>query len=73
MKIELGARINEIRKGRGLTQYQLADMVNADVSTVNKIENNKANPSLDMLKKLAAALGVTVAALLDEPAKAVGE
>jgi len=68
MAFGLGARINKIRKQRGLTQYQLADMVNADVSTVNKIENNKAKPSLGMLEKLAAALGVKVTDLLKDQA-----
>ncbi len=71
---KLGIRIRKIRKRLGLTQYQLADMVRADVSTINKIENNKARPSLDMLDKIAAALGVSLAELLDEsPPKAVGE
>lgn len=63
---KVGIKIYDIRKQQGYTQYQLADMVNADVSTINKIEKNKANPSLDMLNRIATALGVPVAKLLEE-------
>lgn len=71
----LGSKIFKIRKLQGYTQYQLADMVNADVSTINKIENSKANPSLDMLTRIATALGVPVSKLLenDEIPKASNE
>ncbi len=73
--IKFGNKICELRKERGYTQYQLADMVNADVSTINKIEKDKALPSLSMLDKIAQALGIPAAALLAEetPPKAVGE
>jgi len=64
--IKVGKKIRYIRKQRGYTQYQLADAVNADVSTINKIEND--NPSLDMLEKLAAALGVKITELLEDQA-----
>ena len=68
MAIKVGKKIRYVRKQRGYTQYQLADAVNADVSTINKIENDKANPSLDMLEKLAAALGVKITELLEDQA-----
>jgi transcriptional regulator with XRE-family HTH domain len=66
--IKVGKKIRSVRKQRGYTQYQLADAVNADVSTINKIENDKANPSLDMLEKIATALNVKVIELLEEQA-----
>ncbi|ANB56249.1 helix-turn-helix family protein [Anoxybacillus sp. B7M1] len=66
MNKKLGLKIREIRTKRGLTQYQLADMVVADVSTINKIEKNKANPSLSMLERIAQALGVSSHELLKE-------
>jgi transcriptional regulator with XRE-family HTH domain len=66
MNKKLGLKIREMRTKRGLTQYQLADMVVADVSTINKIEKNKANPSLLMLERISKALGVSVSELLDE-------
>ncbi len=71
MKTELSTMVKKFRKKRSLTQYQLADMVMADVSTVNKIENGKANPSFEMLKKLATALGVTVSELIGEQQREV--
>lgn len=66
MNKTLGLKIRKIRKQRGLTQYKLADMVNADVSTINKIEKSKANPSLPMLERIAKALGVSIIELLQD-------
>lgn len=62
----LGIRIRKIRKLRNLTQYLLADMVSVDVSTINKIERNKANPSLKLLERIATALGVPITELLED-------
>ncbi|KFL44571.1 hypothetical protein CH76_01830 [Lysinibacillus sp. BF-4] len=64
MNKSVGINIRELRKKRDLTQYQLADLVVADVSTISKIENNKANPSLKMLERIANALNVSITELL---------
>ncbi|BBW96528.1 helix-turn-helix transcriptional regulator [Geobacillus icigianus] len=66
MSAKLGFKIRYFRKKLGLTQYQLADMVSADVSTISKIEKSKATPSLSMLQRIAGALGVSVNELLKE-------
>lgn len=66
MNKKLGLNIRRIRQKRGLTQYKLAEMVKVDVSTINKIEKCKANPSLSLLYRLADVLGVSVTILLQD-------
>jgi putative transcriptional regulator len=55
----LGDKIKNLRESQSLTQIQLAESVNADISTISKIENNRSNPSLPMLYKIAKVLDCT--------------
>jgi transcriptional regulator with XRE-family HTH domain len=57
-KALLGARIREIRKARGLTQEQLAEMIDVEQKHVSRIESGKNYPTIDRLEKMAAALKV---------------
>lgn len=54
----------KIRTEKGLTQAQLAEKLNVQQSMISMIENEERNPSVDVLLKLAAALGVTVDELI---------
>ncbi|WP_288624492.1 helix-turn-helix transcriptional regulator [uncultured Streptococcus sp.] len=49
-------RIREFRLNLGISQLALAKQINVARQTVNLIENNKYNPSLDLCIKLAEAL-----------------
>ena len=67
--MHIGERLKKYRLNQNLTQAELADMVNKDISTISKIETNAANPSLATLNKIAKALNVSVTELLgDKPA-----
>lgn len=55
----LGDKIKKLRENQSLTQIQLAESINADISTISKIENNRSNPSLPMLYKIARVLDCT--------------
>jgi DNA-binding Xre family transcriptional regulator len=57
--------VNEIRKKKGMTLEQLAEKTGLSVSQISKIENNKRGWSVESLSKLADALGVKVAELID--------
>ena len=71
---ELAIRVKSLREDRGWTQTELGRRSNVPQSAIHYIESGIRNPRADTLRKLAAALGVTVAALLDETtAKASGE
>ncbi|WP_321326984.1 helix-turn-helix transcriptional regulator [uncultured Parasphingorhabdus sp.] len=62
----LGTKINEIRRERGLTLDQLAQMAGSSKSYMWEIENKDvARPSAVKLEKIAAALGVTATFLMD--------
>jgi len=61
----LAGNVYRLRKDRGLTQEQLAEAVGVRQPRIAEVERGDANPRLDTLAKLAFALGVPVAALLD--------
>lgn len=62
----LGIKINELRRARGLTLEQLAQATDSSKSYMWEIENKEvARPSAEKLDKIAEALGVTAAFLID--------
>jgi transcriptional regulator with XRE-family HTH domain len=65
----LGGRIKALRRERELQQRQLAEKAELTPSLVSQIESGRLTPSLNTLGRIAAALGVPIAALFDgEPA-----
>jgi transcriptional regulator with XRE-family HTH domain len=64
-KAVLAANIKAIRHSRGLAQEKLALEAGVDRTLVSKIEREIANPSLEILVKLAVALNVDIARLLE--------
>lgn len=63
----LGRRIAELRRGKGLTQEQLAESLEVTPRYVQAIEAGTENLSVRSLCKLADTFAVTVGALFDEP------
>ena len=58
--------LKTLREQRELTQVQLAKKVRVTQPYIAKLEaGDKANPSLDVLKRLARALGVPLTDLLE--------
>jgi putative transcriptional regulator len=49
-------RVKQFRKKQGLSQLSLAKQIGVARQTINLIENNKYNPSLDLCINLAKAL-----------------
>lgn len=62
--LQTGKLIQELRKQKGLTQQQLADMLNLSNKTISKWESGSGSPDISNLPPLADALGVTVDELL---------
>ena len=58
MAKNLGLNVRRIRKDRGLSQEALADDVALAVTYVGQIERGERNPTLDVVERLAKALGV---------------
>ncbi len=61
-----GAKIKEIRKGKGLTQKQLGDLCGIADANIRKYENGKQNPKMETLQKIADALGVPLLEFIDD-------
>lgn len=59
--------LRECRKMRGLTQGKLAEMVGVHVNTILRWEYGKREPKAGELQKIAEALNVTEAELLNPP------
>ena len=60
--------IKEIRLKKGITQVQMAEDLQITRQTINAIEKNKYNPSLELALKLVKYFGVPIEQLfyLDE-------
>ena len=64
-------QIRDARLNRGLSQLELARIAKVSIAYVGKLERAEAAPGLDMVAKLASAVGMTVTELLGtEPAPA---
>jgi transcriptional regulator with XRE-family HTH domain len=63
---DTGMRIREIRKARGLSQVQLAEMAGVEQPTISRIEKGEDGVTLRLLRQTAAALGVSIAELFSD-------
>jgi len=54
---ELGKKISELRKAKGMTQEELVEMCNLNVRTVQRIEAGEVTPRSYTVKALFEALG----------------
>ncbi len=50
-------QLKEVRKGKGITQQELAELVGTKKSNISRFESGRYNPSLDFLIKVAEGLG----------------
>jgi len=62
--ISFGERVRLLRHSSGLSQEALADVCGLDRTYVGGIERGERNPSLRNIARLALALGVSLAELL---------
>lgn len=61
----LGLRLKAIREQRGITQQELAELIDRSVESVSNIERGAAEPSLETLGRLSKSLNVTIADLAE--------
>lgn len=61
---DFGARLAQVRADAGYSQSGLADEVGTSQSAISQMESGERQPSFDMLRRLARALGVSTAHLL---------
>lgn len=63
---ELGKRVALLREVRGMSLRALATAAGVSSSFLSQLENGRTNASVASLRKIAAALGVSPAQLLDD-------
>lgn len=63
--VKTGKFIAECRREMGLTQQQLADMLNLSNKTISKWESGAGSPDISNLAEVAKVLGITVDELLN--------
>lgn len=63
----IGKNVRRFRKGKKLTQEELARMVNVSGSYIGYLERGIQIPSLKLLEKMALSLEVELALLLTNP------
>jgi transcriptional regulator with XRE-family HTH domain len=56
--------LTALRKQKGLTQQQLADLVGVHVVQVRRYEGGTSQPTLDVIRAMALALGISADELL---------
>ncbi len=63
--IKGGARLKAVRKDRGYTQEQLAELTNLSTRHIAGIEKGEANPSFEVLNTIIAVLGTSFDAIFN--------
>lgn len=56
---DITTRLVEARLEKGISQSELARMIGTQRSNICLLESGAQNPSLDMVLKIAAAMGMT--------------
>lgn len=67
--INLKAALPRARAARGWTQKELATASSVSVDWVRRVEQGGGSPSLEVLERMAMALGVPLAVLLEDDEK----
>jgi transcriptional regulator with XRE-family HTH domain len=63
--MRFGAKLQELRKRKGLTQVALAQKSGRSLGAIRDYEQGKKEPTLRAALQLAAALGVMIGAFAD--------
>ncbi len=58
--MNLGGRTRMLREEKGLTIRHLAEQAGCSASLISQLENNRVDPSISMLKRIAKALDVNI-------------
>jgi transcriptional regulator with XRE-family HTH domain len=67
--VELGQRIADLRKQRGMTQVQLAELLDCSQQRIVSLEKGRRRVPVTDLPMLSKALGITVEELIGLEAK----
>jgi len=60
-------KIKELRKSKGLTQRQFADMLDININTIAQAESYRQNYTLRLLRKISEVFQIPMRWFFDEP------
>lgn len=66
---QLWKRLRNLRKSQNLSLRDLADKVGCSPSYLSMVENDKIDPSISRLKRIAEGLGITIRGLFQDEAR----
>ena len=58
--MSFGKRLSEIRKSKGISQSELADMLGSRAPVIGRYEREEARPSVDVANRIAELLNVSL-------------
>ena len=63
--VQLGQRIKEVRRSKGLSQAKLGLKISKDQQSIHKVESGEFNPTYLYLTDIAKGLDISLSELLD--------
>jgi transcriptional regulator with XRE-family HTH domain len=64
IRVKFGDRVRRLRKAKGVTQMELAELLGVGRSYLSQIERGKRDPGLRLVKSIADGLKTTLSDLL---------
>lgn len=64
--MDIGERIRQIRKSKGLSIYKLSQETGISQNHISDLELGRRKPSVETLKRLIVPLGITMSELFNE-------
>lgn len=61
----IGSKIKSVRKSKGLSQEELAELAKVNLRTIQRIENNQSDPRGATLKLICQALSLNIEEVID--------
>lgn len=65
LSVLIGARVAYLRKEKGLSQSELAALIESEKQNISRLERGLVNPGVHYLYKIADALDCTLSELLE--------
>jgi transcriptional regulator with XRE-family HTH domain len=66
IRVRFGERVRRLRKRRGLTQLELAELLGVGRSYLSQIEGGKRDPGLRLIKSISDGLHTSMSKLLSQ-------
>jgi transcriptional regulator with XRE-family HTH domain len=62
--IKLGEKIMNLRKAKGLSQEELAELLDTQHTQIGRVERGESNSTINRLRKIAKALDISIEELV---------